>query len=65
VQAKHRILTPEQCAKIIANLDECIDMFEQKPGVLNAIEIRTKTLLTVLRGEIVRGASEDGQSVFN
>jgi hypothetical protein len=65
MQTSHRILTPELCDKIIANLDECIAFFEQKPGLLNGAEIRAKTLLTVMRSEIARKASDDRQSVFD
>lgn len=60
-----RILTTEQCQKIIANLDECIAMFEEKTGMLNGAEVRAKTLLTVMRGEIARKASEERQTALD
>jgi hypothetical protein len=60
MQTGSRILTPEQCQKIIANLDDCIAMFEVKAGHLNVAELRAKSLLTVMRGEIIRKAMEDG-----
>jgi hypothetical protein len=55
MQQAHRILTPEACDAIIANLDDCIAYFERKPGMLSAAEIRAKSLLLVVRDEIVRG----------
>jgi hypothetical protein len=63
MQPNQRILTPEQCEKIIANLDECLAMFEKKPGVLNGAEVRAKSLLALMRGEIARRASEDRQDL--
>lgn len=52
----HRILTPEECEKIIAHLEECIAMFERKQGLLNSAELRAKSLLAVMRNEIYRHA---------
>ena len=52
MHASSQFLTPEQCDKIVANLDECITFFERKPGVLTGHELRAKSLLKVLRSEI-------------
>ena len=65
MQLSSRILTPEQCQKLIENLDECLAMFEGKQGLLNGHEIRAKSLLSVLRSEIIRHADRgDPESPF-
>lgn len=60
MQTGSRILTPEQCEKIIAHIDECLALFDHKAGLLNAAEIRAKSLLAVLRSEIVRQLQSEG-----
>lgn len=40
-------------------------MFEEKTGMLNGAEVRAKTLLTVMRGEIARKASEERQTALD
>jgi hypothetical protein len=54
-----QILTPTQCDEIIAKLEECLALFEQKAGLLNGAELRAKSLLMVMRNEFIRHASGD------
>jgi hypothetical protein len=56
-----RILTPSDRAKIIANLNECLALFEKQQGLLTGAEIRAKSLLSVLRSEILRADSREQQ----
>jgi hypothetical protein len=50
-----KILSPRDCAQIVANLDRCLAIFENKDGTLTVAEIRAKSLLTLARNEIVHG----------
>ncbi|HVZ64056.1 MAG TPA: hypothetical protein VG936_05660 [Lacunisphaera sp.] len=61
MDASGRILTPTQCKQIAAKLDECIALFEKRPRLLSASEIRIKSMLSMLRKEIAQaaGAGED------
>ena len=56
---RRQILTPADCDKIIAHLDECLVFFEKKPGLLNGNELRAKSLLTVMKNEFLRHSSSD------
>ena len=64
-QTSSRILTPQECDKIIANLDECLVLFEKKQTVLNGAEVRAKSLLSLMRHEIARKAKEGTTGPFD
>ena len=53
--SRNPILTPEQCGQIIANLESCIALFDNKQGMLTGAEIRAQNMLKVLRNDIVQG----------
>jgi hypothetical protein len=53
-----------QCDTTIAKLDECLALFEEKPGLLNGAELRAKSLLLVIRNELMQHAAGDAVVPF-
>lgn len=53
MQTKYPSLTREDCALMLANLDESLAVFERKSTVLSASELRVKSLLSALRYELL------------
>jgi hypothetical protein len=63
METNSRLLTPGECDRIIAHLDDCIAMFERKGGMSTGAELRAKALLAVVRHEIARGKEGRTSSV--
>lgn len=51
---KYPSLTQDDCARMLANLDESLAVFERKHVVLSASELRVKSLLSALRNEMLQ-----------
>lgn len=45
-------LNRRDCEAMVASLDVCIMILEAKPAVLSASELRIKSMLSTLRGEL-------------
>lgn len=56
-----RILTAADRQKIIANLDECLVIFDKQQGLLTGAEIRAKSLLSILRSEFLRAHNRENE----
>lgn len=54
VQTKYPSLTTDDCFLMLQNLDESLAVFDGKHVVLNASELRVKSLLAALRMEILQ-----------
>jgi hypothetical protein len=54
MQTKYPSLTKEDCAIMLANLDESLAVFSRKTAVLSASELRVKSLLSALRTELLQ-----------
>jgi hypothetical protein len=50
---KYPSLTKEDCALMLANLDETLAVFDRKHTILSVSEIRVKSLLAALRHELL------------
>jgi hypothetical protein len=57
---KYPALNKEDCAQMLANLDESLAVFERKNVVLSASELRVKSLLSALRNEMLQRHEELG-----
>ena len=53
MQTRYPSLTKEDCALMLANLDESLAVFMRKHTVLSASELRVKSLLSALRNELL------------
>ena len=54
MQTRYPSLTREDCALMLANLDESLAVFARKNTVLSASELRVKSLLSALRTELLQ-----------
>jgi hypothetical protein len=54
MQIKYPSLTKEDCAVMLANLDDSLAVFDRKQAVLSASELRVKSLLSALRNEMLQ-----------
>ncbi len=63
MQTRYPSLTKEDCALLLANLDETLAVFERKSTILSVSEIRVKSLLAAVRHEVLHHhvqLSDDG-----
>lgn len=54
VHTKYPSLTKDDCVSMLQNLDESLMVFDRKSVSLSASELRVKSLLSALRGELLQ-----------
>jgi hypothetical protein len=51
---ENQILTTPDREVLIANLEQCLRVFDKKGGLLNVAELRAKSMLSAVRNELER-----------